>query len=161
MNICVVIRFYCQNELVQGRKLVELVLDKSEEAALLNLPSTHNADDHTLKGIIPNDLYIKLYCRIYRIVEDFVYLELYYRGLYNLNVNHWYIKDVKSGCLSNINKELIVNDFFYEDEELFETWLMYESLQVKEKGIDYLRTRYGKEMKLQTDMSQVKWHIEF
>ena len=144
-------------------------LSRQERDMLNSLPPCHNAGDEDLRRQIPLDLYKKLRALASEVIEDWAIIYNYNNGLYNLDVHKWFQKDLDEEIFCERipdEKSIFVDTmtgkiFLRDDEELFELWQEYERDMVAERGTEYLKSRYADEIAAQTDISKIKWTLEF
>ena len=147
----------------------ELPVTNDEYKTLMALPPCDDGQESDLREQIPKELYKKIKAVASKILEDWIILDNFKKGRYNLDVVRWFQKDLDEGVFCERvpgEKSIFIdlntgNAYLRDDEELFELWQKYEQSIVEERGVEYLKERYGDEIDFQTDISKIKWTLEF
>lgn len=147
----------------------ELPVTTEEYNILKALPPCDDGKEKDLREQIPEELYKKIKAVASKVLEDWIILDNFKEGRYNLDVLRWFEKDLDDEvfCKRVPGEKSIFIDpntgkvYLRDDEELFELWQEYEQSIVEERGVEYLKERYGDEIDFQTDIIKIKWTLEF
>lgn len=159
--ICIVVDGYRIN--------TELPVSNEEWSLIKALPPCANGMEKDLKSQLPYNLYRRIKTLAYHEVMNWVIIDNFNKGYYNLDVHKWFQKDLEDEvfCDRVPNEKSIFVDsttakvYLRDDEELFELWQEYEKDIVSNQGVSYLMKRYGEDIEKQTDIRNIKWSLEF
>lgn len=159
------VRFVIGNQKI----CTELPVTSEEYITLKSLPPCEDGQEKDLRKQIPSKLYTKIKATASKVLREWIILENFKEGRYNLDVLRWFQKDLDDEVFCEHvpgEKSIFIdkntgNVYLRDDEELFELWQDYEHGLVEEKGVEYLKEKYGDEIDFQTDISKIKWTLEF